>query len=200
MRFLGFLFTVLVYVLSSINSQAQNFGGGLITGVSTSQVAGDMLGGFNKIGFIFGVYTDLRVKENMSLQYEITYREKGSKNPNIHENNIAEITLSYVEMALSFKLKQKENLGFEFGLLPALLIKSAMNDYSSNIDIDPKFTNYDFGVFAGVNYHLSDNIILNTRISNSIIPVRPHISGATKGWNKGQYNTVLSFIINYRLR
>ena len=200
MRFLGFLFTVLVYILSSINSQAQNFGGGLITGVSTSQVAGDMLGGFNKIGFIFGVYTDLRVKENMSLQYEITYIEKGSKNPNIHENNIAEITLSYVEMALSFKLKQKENLGFEFGLLPALLIKSAMNDYSSNIDIDPKFTNYDFGVFAGVNYHLSDNIILNTRISNSIIPVRPHISGATKGWNKGQYNTVLSFIINYRLR
>ena len=200
MRFLGFLFTVLVYILSSINSQAQNFGGGLITGVSTSQVAGDMLGGFNKIGFIFGVYTDLRVKENMSLQYEITYIEKGSKNPNIHENNIAEITLSYVEMALSFKLKQKENLGFEFGLLPALLIKSAMNDYSSNIDIDPKFTNYDFGVFAGVNYHLSDNIILYTRISNSIIPVRPHISGATKGWNKGQYNTVLSFIINYRLR
>ena len=200
MRFLGFLFTVLVYILSSINSQAQNFGGGLITGVSTSQVAGDMLGGFNKIGFIFGVYTDLRVKENMSLQYEITYIEKGSKNPDIHENNIAEITLSYVEMALSFKLKQKENLGFEFGLLPALLIKSAMNDYSSNIDIDPKFTNYDFGVFAGVNYHLSDNIILNTRISNSIIPVRPHISGATKGWNKGQYNTVLSFIINYRLR
>ena len=200
MRFLGFLFTVLVYILSSINSQAQNFGGGLITGVSTSQVAGDMLGGFNKIGFIFGVYTDLRVKENMSLQYEITYIEKGSKNPDIHKNNIAEITLSYVEMALSFKLKQKENLGFEFGLLPALLIKSAMNDYSSNIDIDPKFTNYDFGVFAGVNYHLSDNIILNTRISNSIIPVRPHISGATKGWNKGQYNTVLSFIINYRLR
>ena len=84
MRFLGFLFTVLVYILSSINSQAQNFGGGLITGVSTSQVAGDMLGGFNKIGFIFGVYTDLRVKENMSLQYEITYIEKGSKNPDIH--------------------------------------------------------------------------------------------------------------------
>ena len=68
----------------------------------------------NKIGFIFGVYTDLRVKENMSLQYEITYIEKGSKNPDIHKNNIAEITLSYVEMALSFKLKQKENLGFEF--------------------------------------------------------------------------------------
>ena len=200
MRFLGFLFTVLVYILSSINSQAQNFGGGLITGVSTSQVAGDMLGGFNKIGFIFGVYTDSRVKENMSLQYEITYIEKGSKNPDIHKNNIAEITLSYVEMALSFKLKQKENLGFEFGLLPALLIKSAMNDYSSNIDIDPKFANYDFGVFSGINYHLSDNIILNTRISNSIVPVRPHISGATKGWNKGQYNTVLSFIINYRLR
>lgn len=188
-----------MYVSISITSHAQNFGGGLIAGASTSQVAGDMLGGFNKIGFIFGAYTNLRVKENMILQYEITHIDKGSRNPNIHENNIAEITLSYVEMAFSIKFQQKENLGFEFGLLPALLIKSIMNDYSSDIDIDPKFTKYDLGVFAGINYHLSDKIILNTRISNSIIPIRPHISGATKEWNKGQYNTVLSFIINYRL-
>ena len=35
---------------------------------------------------------------------------------------------------------------------------------------------------------------------NSIIPIRPHVSGATNGWNKGQYNTVLSFAIHYKIR
>ncbi len=183
------------------NTNAQSFGGGLIVGVSTSQVAGDMLGGFNKIGLMAGAYTNLEVKENISLQFEITYIEKGSRNPKIHEDTTPdEITLSYIEVPLSINLQQKENLGVEVGILPAFLINSEMNDYLSDFEADPAFTKYDFGVFAGINYHITDNIILNTRISNSIIPIRPHVSGAANGWNKGQYNTVLSFAIHYKIR
>jgi len=194
------LAVVLFCGILSNNCNAQNFGGGLIAGASTSQVAGDLLGGFNKIGFLAGAYTSLNVKESISFQFEITYIEKGSKNPNIHKKNIAEITLSYVEVPISINLQQKENLGVEVGILPAFLINAEMNDYFSEIEIDPAFEKYDFGVFAGINYHITDNIILNTRISNSIIPIRPHVSGATNGWNKGQYNTVLSFAIHYKIR
>jgi|AP45_3_1055517.scaffolds.fasta_scaffold150498_2 hypothetical protein len=185
----------------TLSIQAQNFGGGLIAGVSTSQVAGDLLGGFNKIGFLTGAYTSLNVKENISFQFEITYIEKGSRNPNLYKNTIQEITLSYVEVPISINLQQKENLGVEVGILPAFIISSKMNDeFTDEIEIAPSFEKYDFGVFAGINYHITDNIILNTRISNSIIPIRPHVSGATNGWNKGQYNTVLSFAIHYKIR
>jgi len=201
MRFYRILAVVLFCgILTTTNSHAQSFGGGIIAGASTSQVAGDLLGGFNKIGFLTGAYTSLNVKENISFQFEITYIEKGSKNPNIHKKNIAEITLSYVEVPISINLQQKENLGVEVGILPAFLINAEMNDYFSEIEIDPAFEKYDFGVFAGINYHITDNIILNTRISNSIIPIRPHVSGATNGWNKGQYNTVLSFAVHYKIR
>ena len=185
--------------LLTLSIQAQNFGGGLIAGVSTSQVAGDMLGGFNKIGILAGVYTNLKVKESWRLQFEMTYIQKGSRNPKIHINHINEITLSYVEVPISINLQQKENLGVEVGILPAFIISSKMNDDYSEINISPTFEKYDFGVFAGINYHLSSNIILNSRISNSIIPIRPHISGVTNGWNKGQYNTVLSFTIHYKI-
>ena len=185
----------------TLSIQAQNFGGGLIAGVSTSQVAGDLLGGFNKIGFLAGAYTSLNVKENISFQFEITYIEKGSRNPNLYKNTIQEITLSYVEVPISINLQQKENLGVEVGILPAFIISSKMNDeFTDEIEIAPSFEKYDFGVFAGINYHITDNIILNTRISNSIIPIRPHVSGATNRWNKGQYNTVLSFAIHYKIR
>jgi hypothetical protein len=182
------------------NTTAQSFGGGIIAGASTSQVAGDMLGGFNKIGLLAGAYTNLKIKENLKLQFEITYIEKGSRNPNIHKNNFAEITLSYVEVPISINLQQKENLGVEVGILPAFIINSEMHDYFSKIEISPSFEKYDFGIFAGINYHLTNKIILNTRISNSIIPIRPHISGATFRLNKGQYNTVLSFAIHYKIR
>ena len=181
----------------TLSIQAQNFGGGLIAGASTSQVAGDMLGGFNKIGLLTGVYTNLKIKENLKVQLEIIYIEKGSRNPNLHKNTIQEITLSYVEVPISINLQQKENLGIELGILPAFIMSSKMNDYFSEIEIDPSFEKYDFGIFVGINYHLSKKIILNSRISNSIIPIRPHVSGATDGWNKGQYNTVLSFALHY---
>jgi hypothetical protein len=167
------------------NTNAQSFGGGIIVGASTSQVAGDLLGGFNKIGLLAGAYTNLKIKENISSQFEITYIEKGSRNPKLHEDDTPdEITLSYIEVPLSVNLQQKE-----------------MNDYLSEIkEIDPAFTKYDFGIFAGINYHITDNIILNTRISNSIIPIRPHTFNLTDGLNKGQYNTVLSFTIHYKIR
>jgi len=195
-------FAILLFCgVLTLSTQAQSFGGGLIAGVSTSQVAGDMLGGFNKIGLLTGAYTNLKVKENLSFQFEITYIEKGSRNPEIGKgNHINEITLSYMEVPISINLQQKENLGVEVGILPAFIISSKMNDDYSETNISPPFEKYDFGIFAGINYHLSNNIILNSRISNSIIPIRPHISGATNGWNKGQYNTVLSFTIHYKIR
>ena len=126
--------------------------------------------------------------------------EKGSRNPNIHKNTIQEISLSYVELPLSINLQQKENIGIEVGISPAFIIASKMNDYYSETEISPPFEKYDFGVFVGINYHITDNIILNTRISNSIIPIRPHTSGVTNELNKGQYNTVLSFAIHYKIR
>ena len=189
------------------NTNAQSFGGGIIVGASTSQVAGDLLGGFNKIGILAGAYTNLKVKENLKLQFEIIYIEKGSRNPNMRESNHPnyqkiEITLSYIEMPLTINLQQKENLGVELGIIPAFNISATLNSADAkNISVpNPQYKKYDLGVCAGINYHITDNIILNTRIRNSIIPIRPHTSGATFGLNKGQYNTVISFAIHYKIR
>ena len=140
------------------------------------------------------------------MQFEIVYIEKGSRNPNMHEHNHPnseriEINLSYIEMPLTVNLQQTENLGVELGIIPAFNISASWNRaYEKNISVpNPQYKKYDLGVCAGINYHITDKIILNTRISNSIIPIRPHVSGAYKGLNKGQYNTVLSFAIHYKI-
>ena len=207
MRFYRILTLLFFCGILTYNTNAQSFGGGIIAGASTSQVAGDMLGGFNKIGLLAGAYTNLKIKENLKLQFEIIYIEKGSRNPNMHESNHPnseqiEITLSYIEIPLTVNLQQKENLGVELGIIPAFNISATLNSaYEKNISVpNPQYKKYDLGVCAGINYHITDNIILNTRIRNSIIPIRPHTSGATFGLNKGQYNTVLSFAIHYKIR
>ncbi len=191
---------LIICIIFSLNkTYTQEFNGGLIAGLSTSQVSGDMLGGFNKLGFLIGGFTKRKINNKLNLQFEITYIQKGSRNPNINKDNIQEISLSYIEIPFGIILKQKNNIDIETGILSGVIISSKINDYYGLRDIETDFKKYDFGIFAGVNYYLKDNIILNTRISNSILPIRPHISNATWGLNKGQYNTVLSISIYYNI-
>ncbi|MFM8917100.1 MAG: hypothetical protein ACKOGP_05095 [Bacteroidota bacterium] len=37
-----------------------------------------------------------------------------------------------------------------------------------------------------------------SRFETSLLPIRPHLSGQTYQWNRGQYNTVLLFALQYR--
>jgi hypothetical protein len=191
---------LIICIIFSLNkTYTQEFNGGLIAGLSTSQVSGDMLGGFNKLGFLIGGFTKRKINNKLNLQFEITYIKKGSRNPNINKDNIQEISLSYIEIPFGISIKQKNNIDIETGILSGVIINSKVNDYYGLRDIENDFKKYDFGIFAGINYYLKDNIILNTRISNSVLPIRPHASNATWGLNKGQYNTVLSISIYYNI-
>ena len=182
-------------------SFSQNFKGGVIAGVSTSQVSGDYLGGFNKAGLFLGVFTELPISPISNIKMEMNFIQKGSNNPKMFENNMPDISTSYIEVPISIHYYQNEITALEAGLQTAFLLTSTDNDISGNIqsNINHPFNNIDLGAFIGMNYHLTDNILLNSRISNSIFPVRPHVSGAESRWNRGQYNSVLSFTLHYIL-
>ncbi|HJM16727.1 MAG TPA: hypothetical protein QF851_04660, partial [Flavobacteriales bacterium] len=111
-----------------------------------------------------------------------------------------DISTSYIEVPISVNYYQNEITCFEIGIQTAFLLSSSDNDFSGPIPNNTnEFNKIDLGAFIGMNYHLTDNILLNSRISNSILPVRPHASGATYQLNKGQYNSVLSFTLHYIL-
>ena len=48
------LLLVVGLLLCILQLDAQSFKSGIITGISSSQVSGDGLGGFHKVGFQFG--------------------------------------------------------------------------------------------------------------------------------------------------
>ena len=182
----------------SISIHAQNFGGGLILGLSTSQVSGDNLGGFNKAGLLFGGFIDLQLSKTLKGQMEMTFIQKGSNNPKMNKNEITDISLSYIEIPLVIKYQQSNIIAIETGFETAFLINSYDNDLSGKI-INRPFNITDISIFIGMDYYINPKLILNSRISNSIIPIRAHASGATFQLNKGQYNSVLSFSLHYIL-
>jgi hypothetical protein len=185
----------------SISIHAQNFGGGLILGLSTSQVSGDNLGGFNKAGLLVGGFIDLQLSKTIKGQMEMTFIQKGSNNPKMNENSYSDISLSYVEIPLFLKYQQSRTIAIEGGIETAFLISASDNDIYGQISSNStrEFNTTDVGIFIGLDYFINTRLILNTRISNSILPIREHASGATFQLNKGQYNSVLSFSLHYIL-
>ena len=187
--------------------QAQNFGGGIILGISSSQVSGDNLSGFNKAGLLIGVFANRSISEILSLQMEMNYIQKGSDNADIndyqHKNRgVADISLSYIEVPLLLKYNQSNKLEIEAGLQTGHLINGYYNDNYGKIDYNvPPFSKYDIGLLLGINYKYSDNISINTRLSNSILPIGSEDydnSGSFNSSIKGKYNSVLSFTLYYK--
>ena len=203
-------FAILIFCgFLALSTQAQNFGGGVILGLSTSQVGGDGLGGFNKSGLLIGVFANKSISEMLSFQMEMTYIQKGSNNPKMndteHSNYLKEdISSFYIEVPLLLQYYQSNKLKIEVGVQLAYLINGYYNDINGEIPIysvNP-FINYDFGILLGVDYKYSENISLNTRLSNSTLPIGAEDYERVNSYNssrKGKYNSVLSFAIHYNL-
>jgi len=193
----------------TISIQAQNFGGGVILGLSTSQVGGDDLGGFNKAGLLVGAFVNKSISELLSGQMEMTFIHKGSDNPNMKDSehkdySQEDISSSYIEIPLLLQYQQNSKLIIEGGVQLAYLINGYYNDSYGKIPIysvDP-FIEYDFGLLLGIDYRYSEHISLNTRLSNSILPIGAEDYDVVDSYNssrKGKYNSVLSFAIHYNL-
>ncbi len=188
--------------------QAQDFEGGVLLGINTSQVGGDNLGGFNKAGLVIGVFVNKSIYKKLQLQMEMNYTQKGSKNPKMNDYNhknylMQDISSSYIEVPFLLQYTQSHKLKIEVGAMTAYLINGYYNDLNGEIpnEINP-FISYDIGLLIGLNYKYSENISMNTRISNSIFPIGVEDYENQTIYNysrKGKYNSVLNFTLYYHL-
>ena len=192
------IFFLIILFIFQFNSSAQEFNAGILSGLSTTQVSGDNLAGYNKAGLIIGGFVNRDISQSLALQIEMMYIQKGSSNPKV-ENLIAEINLEYIEIPLIIVLKSSEKINFDFGIHISALIDGYYKDIYGILENQIEFNDYEFGAVVGIAYKLNEKMSLCTRLSNSIIPIANHASGQTYRLNKGKYNTGLNFIISYKL-
>jgi len=178
----------------------QQFNGGLIGGLSMSEISGDRLTGPNKAGVYAGGFVNTYISKKSSFQMELNFIQKGSrKNPDTLDNsNYYLLRLSYIEMFLHYKWDFSELFTLEAGPSFGVLINS-YEEADGQILTEPPFNNGDLSLNVGLFFSLTQRWRFNVRYSNSILAVRPHASGQTYKWNQGQYNEVLSFTFHYKL-
>ncbi len=192
---------ILIFSISQIG-KSQNINIGALAGINASQVSGDGYGGFNKAGLLIGIYSDFDLSPTFNFQFEISYSEKGSRrNPNTDEGDtdFFLLKMNYIEIPLILHYK-KERFTYEAGLYYGQLISNYLEDENGPFEIPPQtnqFTDFDFGALIGINFNFTENIIMNWRYSNSIVPIREYDSGASFRFDSGMYHSYLSFTMRY---
>ena len=192
------IFTSLCILCFAITS-AQNFDAGLIGGFCTSQVSGDNLSGYNKLGSRFGAYISYPINKKMCYQLEMQFLQKGSKKPyteNSPETYLFE--LNYIELPATLNYQVKKGISIESGLGTAFLVDYKEQDEITDINTDkPNTLALDF--LLGVQYDIKKNLKLNIRYANSISRIRKHASEEESGLNSGQFSSLVSFALMYQI-
>ncbi|MFN8257366.1 MAG: porin family protein [Bacteroidales bacterium] len=155
----------------SFKANSQRFIGGLMAGLSTSQINGDTQQGFDKLGFWGGSSVEIEFSELAGFKIELYYVGKGAKK-NSGGVEVFKTKLHYIEMPFLFTLKPTKKFEFDLGLTGSYLISSTLYENSAEVpDGLNDMHNFDFGAMASGTYFFSKHIGLNVRIEYSLIPV-----------------------------
>jgi hypothetical protein len=186
---------IFILLLTAGILSAQNFKAGAIGGISTSQVSGDQLGGFNKVGVKLGSFVNHPINLATRGELAMYYIDKGSNDLNSNFR----IDLSYIETSWSV---QKSSKGFiyEGGLLFSVLLDGKTYDIYGYEDVTKSdYYKFDIGAKLSAGIKLKPRLFMFWEITNSLpfTPIQDHPGGATYGLNKGKYNSILSFSFRY---
>jgi len=184
------LLFLIALLTSTLYSSAQRFHGGLITGLSTSQIDGDTQKDYKKLGFYSGVFVETDFTKVIGAKIELFYIMKGAKKT---VNDIEEFrtTLNYIEMPFLLTIKPIDKFEFDIGIAVSYLISAKYRDVLGSTSELNAMHDLDFGGIITGSYFFSEKIAFNVRFEYSLVPARtdPH------NW----FNSNLSFGLVYKI-
>jgi hypothetical protein len=179
------LLVLLFLTLSQTSGQAQRFGAAIVAGMNASQIDGDQLAGYDKIGLSAGFKTMIQFESALKLNVEFLYSERGSR-PNIFNDDYdpdINITLQYIEIPFYVSIgdwwqeegqyhKVSAHGGFSYG---RLIDASTVDYYNSAEDsydkLVPYFNENDVSWFLGIDYRFSPRFGVMGRYTRGITPL-----------------------------
>lgn len=172
------LVSLFFFLICVSSTEAQRFKGSAVFGLNLAQIDGDNLAGFNKLGLTGGVKLAYPIKDNVDINLEMLYSQRGSNDGFGFGNQKYSFTdLKYLEIPVYANLmdwfiadegyhKVSAHAGLNFSYLFA--VDSSNGAVSKDIDT---YERKNIGYLIGIDYkftkHLGTSIRYN-RAFNSI--------------------------------
>ena len=197
---------VMLVCLLAMGSQAQNFRGGLRAGFTATQMSGDDLSGFHKMGAYAGGFVNWRFIQNphWAIQPEINFVMKGSstflradKNGNIGNKYV--LTLYYIEVPALAKYMIINGLEVEFGPTFGILCAATEKDANGKMPGRMPFRRFELCGMAGISYTLKEHYGISLRFVQTAIPVRVNDGYHSRKYlTRKQFSTEIAFSLFYQ--
>jgi Outer membrane protein beta-barrel domain len=185
-------------LLLSLSATGQRFKAAAILGFNASQIDGDDLAGFNKLGFNVGGKAYGFFNERFSASFELLFAQKGSKS-NQRETILVHdlsLTLNYAEIPLLFNYHDKNGaifgLGFGYSrFLNYKRIESGVNTTNENNPV--KMADWSF--IADFTFVIKEHYGINGRYQYSMVPIAQWPGSNLRNFNV--FNSVVSIRFLY---
>lgn len=186
----------ILFCFISVYSFSQDFGAELVLGANFSQVDGDQLGGYNKLGANAGIQINRRVNEMWEGAFEVRFSMKGAKkvlDPEIPEPDL-KLSYHYLEVPLLAKYTRYERVTPYTGLSIGVNVFNERDENSIRTE-EEALLPYEVGFILGGTYHLTDKIGLDLRHSYSLVSIRDFpvvVNSPTVFGRAGWYNRLFT--------
>ncbi len=193
----------LLLLMAFIHANGQNIRAAAIGGFNATQVNGDDLAGFHKIGLNFGAMGIIPVSPKFSVSLEILYAQKGSRTlPNrLDPNRTYLLRLNYADVPILVNYNDKNQLIFGLGVSVGTLVKSLEETEGNPVIHTPEgpYKKRDLQYVISGTFMATPNIGINLRYSYSIVPMGFNIPfpRSVKNRIEEQYSSVATFRLVY---
>ncbi len=214
------LFIVLAFALS-VNLVAQEFFGGLVLGGDASQVGGDARGGYNKLGLVGGAFVGLNLTDDIDVQMELKYIQKGSYSTDLENRPMYDpflIKLDYVDLPVVFGYNlNKINvndinlswLKFELGLSFDFLVDYRQEIQGVPVPVSNPWNKVVLNTIVGFRVNVKENLEIGLRAVDSMTSIcksfkEPYSNGNVIYTRRlfgryGMFNDVLQLALFWKL-
>ncbi len=193
---------------------AQRFKGAVMGGMNISQVDGDEVVGYNKVGGHLGVAAILPINK-FDITLETVFNQKGAREKaqyDYYDSTLGyrytgeyNLRLNYVEVPVLAHYTDKERYTFGLGFSYGRLVSTDETEHGGNVppysDTVP-FKKNDYNVLVDLQVRIWKQLKFNARFAYSIAPIRERtyydvIYDTKDPWTRKQYNHLFTFRLVY---
>jgi hypothetical protein len=199
---------VILLMLSTLLASAQRFHGGIMAGGVLSQVQGESYGGFNKPGVYAGAFVNYDFGKIHTVQLEMDFIQKGSRDNNNPENGPYPnyiLRVNYLEIPVLYQVHFfKRKFAFEIGPAFDVLLSSYQEYDGLETDFVPPCRSVTVNALAGVSFNIIPKLKVDFRFIMSINSIRQPGDTNDNYYKRfgtwGQFNDVLALTLWYSFK
>jgi hypothetical protein len=178
---------------------ALRFAGRIHAGLSTTQVHGDQISGFNKFGYTAGASVDVRRKASSGVQFGMFLTQKGSRRVPDTKNgdyNTWSYRFTYIDLPLTRTWDTKD-WRISVGVQPSILVRGEEDFYGAGfteltyLELLP----IDLGAVATAGWKFNPLMSLEVRLSQSLMPISERPNQPVQRWNNFMMNMAIQWMV-----